>query len=47
MSTMIAARHLADLIDAVGELVAAILDVHRGVGVRDVAAVHIGNARHG
>ena len=29
-----AARHLADLVDAVGELIAAILDMHGGVGVR-------------
>ena len=34
MSMMIAARHLADLVDAVGELVAAILDMHGGVRMR-------------
>ena len=41
-----AAGHLADLVDAIGELVAAILDMHTGIGVSDVAPVHIGNARH-
>ena len=39
--------HLAHLVDAVGELVAAVLDVHARVAVRQVTAVHIGNARHG
>ena len=41
-----AARHLAHLIDAVGKLVAAILDMHCGDRVPDIAAVHIGNAWH-
>ena len=35
---------LADLVDAVGELIAAILDVDRGLPQRQVAAVHIGDA---
>src|SRR6266498_2757919 len=42
-----AVPHLADLVDAVGELVAAILDVDRSLAVGNIAAVHIGNARHG
>jgi hypothetical protein len=38
------APHLAHLVDAVGELVAAILDVHLRGAMRHVAAVHIGDA---
>ena len=41
-----AAAHLADLVDAVGKLVAPVLDVHHGVGVRQVAAVDVGDPRH-
>jgi len=37
---------LADLVDAIGELVAAILDMDGGIGVTDIAAVDIGEARH-
>ncbi|MNC92877.1 hypothetical protein D3C83_93860 [compost metagenome] len=37
----------ADLVDAVGELVAAILDVDRSLFMRLVAAVDIGDAQHG
>ncbi len=39
-----AVADLADLIDAVGELIAAILDVDAGVARRQIAAVDIGNA---
>ena len=35
-----------DLVDAVTELVAAVLDVHLGQPLVQVAAIHIGNARH-
>ena len=42
-----AADHLADLVDAVGELVAAILDMHRRIPVSDIASVDIGPAWHG
>ena len=38
--------HLADLIDPVGELVAAVLDMDDRVAMGPVAAVHIGNAGH-
>ena len=38
------APHLADLVDAVGELVAAVLDVDLRGAMRHVAAVHIGDA---
>ena len=41
-----AAPHLADLVDAVGELVAPVLDVHHGFAMRPVAAVHVGEAGH-
>src|SRR5262249_53754526 len=40
------APYLADFIDAIGELVAAVLDMDGSRAVRQVAAVHIGNARH-
>ena len=36
-------RTLAGLVDRIGELIAAILDVHGGAIMRDVAAVHIRN----
>jgi hypothetical protein len=39
--------HLADLVDTVGELVAAILDMDERVAMAPVAPVHIGNAGHG
>src|SRR5258706_633772 len=38
--------HRANLIDAVGELVAAILDMYARVGERHVPPVHICDARH-
>ena len=41
-----AVEHFADLIDAVGELVAAIFDMDHRVLVRNVASVHIGDAAH-
>src|SRR5208282_1226068 len=41
-----AAAHRPDLIDAIGELEAAILHVHAGLRERDEAAVHIGDPRH-
>src|SRR5450432_1602958 len=34
------------LIDPVGELVAAVLDMHRRLGMRQKSTVHIGDARH-
>ena len=42
-----AAEHGDDLVDPVGELVAAVLDMHRGAAMRLVAAVDVGDARHG
>ena len=39
--------HLADLVYPVGEHEAAILDMHRGIGMADVTAVDIGKAGHG
>ena len=41
-----AAPHLADFIDAVGELIAAILDVDLGVAERQIAAVDVSDAGH-
>ena len=41
-----AVPHLADFVDAVGELIAAILDMDHGVAVGPIAAVHIGDPRH-
>lgn len=38
--------HLADFIDAVGKLVAPVLDVNHGAAVRQVAAVDIGDPGH-
>ena len=40
------APHLADFIDAVGELIAAILDMDLGVAHRQIAAVDVGDAGH-
>ena len=40
------APHLADFVDAVGELIAAILDIHRSIAPRKIAAVDVGNAGH-
>ena len=42
-----ACPHLADFVNAVSELVAAILDMNRGFAVRHIASVHISDARHG
>jgi hypothetical protein len=42
----VAETDLANLIDAVGELIAAVLNMHGGIGVADIASVDIGNARH-
>ena len=39
--------HFANLVDAVAELIAAILDMHHGAAHRQIAAVDIGYARHG
>ena len=39
-----AAPHLADLVDAIRELVAAILDMDRSCALRQIATVHIGDA---
>jgi hypothetical protein len=41
-----AVEHRPDLIDAVGELEAAILDVDHGLAVRLVLAVDVGDAAH-
>ena len=38
--------HLADFVDAVGELIAAVFDRDHGVGMRQIAAIDVGNARH-
>ena len=38
------AAHLAHLVDAVGKLVAAVLDMDLRGAVRHIAAVHIGDA---
>jgi hypothetical protein len=38
----VAARDFADLVDAIGKLIAAILDMNDGVGVWKVAPVDIG-----
>jgi hypothetical protein len=43
----IAACHLADFVDAVRELVTAILHMYARVGMREIAAIHIGDTRHG
>src|SRR6185437_11045542 len=40
------APYLANLVDAVGKLVAAVLDRDARFGVRQIAAVHICNAGH-
>ena len=45
-STRRPSTHVDDLVDAVAELVAAILDMHRGLAVSTIAAVDIGDARH-
>ena len=37
---------LADLIDAIGKLIAAVLDMDRGFAIRPIAAVDIGDAQH-
>jgi hypothetical protein len=39
--------HLAYLINAIGELISAVLDVHRRLAQREVTAVDVGAARHG
>jgi len=41
-----ASPHLADFIDAVGKLVAAILDMDLGIAQREVAAVDVSNPGH-
>ena len=41
-----AARDFAYLVDAVGELIATVLDMHAGVGMGYIVTIHIGNARH-
>ena len=38
--------YLADLVDAIGELEAAVLHVHRCLVMAKIASVHIGNSRH-
>jgi hypothetical protein len=41
-----AATHLANFVDGVSELVAAIIDMDLGVAERQIAAVDVGDARH-
>jgi hypothetical protein len=41
-----ASPHLADLVDADGELVAAVLDMDGRLAVRDVASIDIGDTGH-
>src|SRR4051794_15565001 len=36
--------HFAQLVDAIGELVASVLDIDRGIAPRQVPAIDIGNA---
>ena len=36
--------HLADLVDAVGELIAAVLDMDGGVAARHISAVDVSDA---
>ena len=43
----LALQHARHLVDRVGQLVAAVLDMHAGVGMREIASVDIGYARHG
>ena len=38
--------NFADLIDAIGKLIAAIFDVNHGVAVSDVTTIHIRYSRH-
>jgi hypothetical protein len=38
--------HLANFVDTVAELIAAILDVHFGVAERNIAAVDVGYSGH-
>jgi hypothetical protein len=42
-----AAPHLAYFIDAIAELIAAILDVHFGVWERQITAIDVSDAGHG
>jgi hypothetical protein len=41
------APHLANFINPIGKLVAAILDVNFGVVERQITAIDVGNAGHG
>ena len=41
-----ATAHLADFVDCVGELVAAILDVDLGIAKWQITAVDVGDPRH-
>src|SRR3954469_21069760 len=38
--------HLADFVNAVGKLIATVLDIHFGLRARQIAAVDIDDARH-
>jgi hypothetical protein len=38
--------HLADFIDPVRELIPAVLDMDGGITMRNVAAIHVSDARH-
>ena len=42
-----ARQHIGDFIDAVAKLQAAILDMHAGLAVRQITAIHIGDAAGG
>ncbi len=39
--------NLADLIDAIGKLIATVFDMNHGVAVLDVTTIHISYSRHG
>jgi hypothetical protein len=41
-----AAPHLAHLVDSVGELVAAVFDMHARPPEGEIAAIDVGNAGH-
>src|SRR5512139_1691677 len=41
-----AAPYFADLVDAIRELIAAVLDMDRRRPLRQIAAIHIGDTRH-
>jgi hypothetical protein len=42
-----AVAHLADLIDAIGELIAAILDMNGSLGIGGISPIDVHNPSHG